>query len=448
MVGCILVKAQSTTTNDCSTFRSTTDNPAMQWFPDAKFGIFIHMTLQNVPMSQQEKQTYKNDPAVARQIAARLDLSRYDARQQARMFKEWGAQYVVLTTKHHVGFALFDGPSDFSIMNSTQIGRDIVREYVDAIRAEGMKVGLYFSLPDWTHPDYATIANEKVKPAGRKATRAYALEDDTVRWNRFVDHMHRQVEFLCTNYGKIDLIWFDGDWERSADRWRSRELACMIHRLQPDCIINNRLHHPELGHYATPEQNMPLAPKEGWWELCMTPGDNWDGLDADANIKPVSELIRIVTDVVGMNGNVLMNVAPIDQGAISKPQTQRMREVGRWLSDHAEAIYGAKGDFPTGLFHGPVTRKGKTLYLFAQDGPTHEIVLKGTQGNIRSITDLRTGRELPWRYSGGFKNWKQRGFIYITIPRHLIEKNTNVVKVEFEDEPIVFKTPQGGTYEF
>lgn len=427
---------------DCSAFKSDTAIQALKWFPEAKFGIFIHMTLQNVPMTEDES-GYKNNIREARKISNKLDLSKYDAKQQAKLFKSWGAKYVVLTTKHHVGFALFDGPSDFNIMNSSQVKRDIVKEYVDAIRAEGMKVGLYYSLPDWCHPDYATLVNSKLPPEERKATRAYAVKDDTVRWNRFVEQMFREVEFLCTNYGKIDLLWFDGDWERSAEQWKSKELACMIYKHQPECVVNNRLRHIDLGHYATPENIVPLADRGGWWEFCMTPGDNWDGPDADTNIKSPAELIRITADVIGLNGNMLMNVAPIDKGAISSKQIKVMDEVGHWITEHAEAIYGTRGGFPFGLFNGPVTSKGNVLYLFIHDIPKDEIVLKGTQNNIKRITQLKNGKELAWRYSGGFKGWDNKGWLYIQVPADCVEKYTTVIKVEFADDEVTFNTPSG-----
>ena len=426
---------------DCSSFKSDTTIQALKWFPDAKFGIFIHMTLQNVEMFEEEIHTYKNSLETAKRVSNKLDLSKYDARGQAKLFKTWGANYVVLTTKHHVGFALYDGPADFNVMNSSNVKRDIVKEYVEAIRAEGMKVGLYFSLPDWLHPDYASLADEKTPPEKRKASRAYALENDTMKWNRFVEQMFKEVEFLCTNYGKIDLLWFDGDWERSAEQWKSKELACMIHRLQPECVVNNRLRHIDLGHYSTPENVVPLADRGGWWEFCMTPGDNWDGQDADNNLKPPAELIRITADVIGMNGNMLMNVAPIDKGAISPKQIKTMNEVGNWVTEHSEAIYGTKGGFPAGLFNGSVTRKGNVLYLFVHDAPKNEIVLKVTQNNIKRITQLKNGKELKWRYSGGFKGWGDKGWLYIRIPANCIEKYTTVIKVEFADEEVVFKTP-------
>ena len=437
---------QAWNNGDNNHFKSDCTLPGLEWFPDAKFGIFIHMTLQNVPMTPEESSTYKHSHSKAREIASRLDLSNYDAKEQAKMFKEWGAQYVVLTTKHHVGFALFDGPDDFNVMNSSNVKRDIVREFVDALREEGIKVGIYFSLPDWTHPDYASVANEKLPISERKATRAYAIETDTIKWNRFVKDMHEQVRFLCTNYGKIDLLWFDGDWERNGEQWKSKDLAAMIYELQPECVVNNRLRDPDLGHYATPEFNIPLSRRESWWEYCMTPSDSWDGEGADQNMKTPAELIRIFSDVVGLGGNVLMNVVPLDKGALTEPQVTTLSEVGNWINKNSEAIFEAQCDFPLGLYDGPVTRKGKNLYLFVHDIPKTGIYLKGTQNNIKRASILENGKELAWKYVGGDENGKKRWLLNIDLPKEDISEYTTVVKLEFEDENIEFRTPDGNPY--
>lgn len=363
------------------------------------------------------------------------------------MFKEWGAKYVVLTTKHHVGFSLFDGPDAFNVMNSSNVQRDIVREYVEALREEGLKVGLYFSLPDWTHPDYASVANEKLPKEERISTRAYSIETDTAKWNRFVSDMFEQVRFLCTNYGKIDLLWFDGDWERNADQWRSKELAAMICELQPECVINNRLRHPELGHYATPEYNIPTARKDGWWEFCMTAADDWDGERSGENIKPAEDLIRIFSDVVGMGGNMLLNVSPLDKGAITVNQTDTIGIMGKWIRDHEEAIFGTTADFPAELYDGPVTRKGKTLYLFCHDIPKSGLVLKGTSNNVKRASILSSGKEIDWHYTGGNVSDKKRWLLHIDLKPEDVEEFTTVVKVEFnEDDDVEFRNSSGKPY--
>lgn len=427
-------------------FKSDTSLVELQWFPDAKYGIFIHYTLENVPLIEGDDQFDKI--ALAKRQASRMDASEFDAGKMAKEYKAWGAKYAVLTTKHHVGFALFDGPGQFNIMNSSPVKRDLVREFTDAMRAEGIKVGLYFSLPDWSHPDYASLTDVKLKPEERVQTRAYSVKDDTLRWNRFVKQMFAEVKHLCTNYGKIDLFWFDGDWERTAEQWKTMELAKMIYELQPGCVINNRLRHIDLGHYETPENVAPLTPRKGWWEFSMTPGDNWDGVDADRNIKQPQELVRIFGDMITMGGNMLVNVAPTEKGDISNAQRTVMNELGQWVKTHGDAVYGSRAGLPPGLFNGGSIRKGKDLYLIIYDMPRNEIVLKGTQNNIRKVTHLLTGKELKWRYSGGFAGWQKKGWIYIQVPESCMDKFASIVKVEFDDEKVEFETPSGQLLEW
>lgn len=422
-------------------FKSDNTLPALQWFPEAKFGVFIHWTLTNVALTPGEENLNFLDQAKSR--AARFSAENFDAKKWAKDFKSWGAKYAVLTTKHHIGFALFDGPAGFSVMTSSPVKRDLVLEFTGAMRAEGIKVGLYYSLPDWSHPDYASLTNVKAKPEEQKATRAYAIKDDPLRWNRFVKQMFAEVRHLCTAYGKIDLLWFDGDWERSAEQWQTMELAKMIYELQPGCVINNRLRSADLGHYNTPENVVPLSPREGWWEFCMTPGDNWDGIAANTNIKPANEIVRIVGDVLGMGGNFLINVAPLDKGAIPKVQWDNMDQIGQWITSHSQAVYNTRYALPHGLFNGAVTRKGATLFLIAYDTPRNELVLKGTNDEVLKITHPLSGKELKYHYSGGFSGWGKKGWLYIEVPESCMDKYATVVKVEFKNHEVKFDTPSG-----
>lgn len=426
---------------DNETFKSDTTRAGVQWFPDAKFGIFVHWLLydKNQKKENENELSFKDE---AIKEANLFTAEKYNPKEWAKLFKSWGARYVVLTTKHHIGFALYDCPGhEFSAANSSPAKRDLVKEYVEAIRAEGLKVGFYFSLPDWTNPDYASIQC----PEGKKDCndRAYGKETDTVKWNRFVKQMHKEVRHLCTAYGKVDLFWFDGDWERKAEQWKSIELAKMIDSLQPDAVINNRLKHINLGHYGTPEQSVPLSPRKGWWELCMTPGDNWDGIGASTNIKPVSHLVRTFSDVVGMNGNLLLNVAPDPDGTISKQQIDTISKLAKWITSHSEAIFDTKAALPLGLFNGSATRKGSVIYLFAYDQPRDQLVLKGTNSEVKKVTHLLTGDELKWTYSGGFKGWSQKGWLYIQVPPKYMDKYATVVKIEFVGDSVKFKNSNG-----
>lgn len=407
------------------------------WFADAKFGVFIHWVLNSVwadpattpPDLPEERR------ARAQAAARHFTAAHFDAAAWAALFKAWGARYAVLTTKHHIGFALYDCPAArFTARKSAPAGRDLVAEYVAAMRAAGLKVGLYLSLPDWSHPDYPSLA-------GGTDPMKYSERDDPPRWQRFLDDFFAEVRHLCTAYGKIDLLWFDGDWERGTEQWHSVELAEMIERLQPGIVMNNRLRHRALGHYGTPESTAPLAPPAGWWEFCTTLGDNWDGPDAHVNLKPVSELVRLFGDMAGMGGNLLLNVAPDRDGRISPPQIERMSALGAWIRAHGEAIYGAEAGLPPGLFNGASTHRQGVLYLIAYDAPRPELVVKGLCSNVARVTHLRTGQALPWRRSGGRAKFGQAGWLYVTVPPELLDEHATVVRVEFEQDTCEFEVP-------
>ncbi|MFP4105182.1 MAG: alpha-L-fucosidase [Phycisphaerae bacterium] len=413
------------------------------WFPDAKFGVFIHWVLKSAwmddPSLYNENDPNKNYRKHPELYAQHFTAENYDPKQWASMFKSWGAKYAVLTTKHHIGFALFDHPdSKFTAAKSSPAGRDLLKGYCDALREEGLKVGLYYSLPDWSHPDYASVA-------GGDDPMKYSEQDEPERWKRFTDHMFEEIRHLLTNYGRIDLLWFDGDWERSADQWRSVELMKMIQELQPHIIVNNRLRHKCIGHYGTPESTAPLRPRGEFWEFCTTPGDNWDGQRANQNVKPPHELQRIFGDMIGMGGNLLLNVAPSTDGTIPEVQTSAMAGLGQWIVDHAEAVYGSEAGLPFGLFNGSSTHNGSVLYLIAYDRPQYELVVKGIKSTPSKVTHLRTGKELEWRKSGGRSKFGQAGWMYITLPADCFDDMATVIKCEFEGDELEITTPSGDT---
>lgn len=416
------------------------------WFPERRFGIFIHWVLNAVWMDDQaESYGYSTDPADPnhpRNLARRFTAERYDPKQWAKLFKSWGAGYAVLTTKHHIGFALFDHPdSPFTSARDSAAARDLIKPYCDALRAEGLKVGLYYSLPDWSHPDYASLA-------GGTDPKKYSTVDEPLRWKRFTDHMFAEIEHLCTAYGGVDLLWFDGDWERSAEQWRTLELAERIQTLVPHVVLNNRLRHICLGHYGTPESSAPLKAPGGWWEYCTTPGDNWDGPGANTNVKPASELVRMVCDMVGMGGNMLLNIAPSADGTIPQPQLDQLQPMGDWINANREAIVGSEAGLDFGLFNGTSTRRGSVLYLIAYDQPRDELVVKGIKSSPSAITVLRTGRKLEWRTSGGRPKFGRPGWLFIKLPEDQLDRFATVIRIEFENDVLEYERPGGGTQKY
>lgn len=413
------------------------DTVAKAWFPDAKFGVFVHWLL-DVSHRDASKLPYTEFQANCLAEAQTFTADKYDPKLWAKMFKSWGAKYVVLTTKHHLGFALYDSPyNQFTALKSTPAKKDLVKEYCDAMRAEGLKVGLYFSLPDWYNPDYPSL---QMRNNGKEVVWE---KSDFVAWKRYSDNMLNEVRHLCTQYGRIDLFWFDGDWERSADLWRSAHIVDIINEYQPWAVINNRLRSAQFGDYSTPEMVIPAVGPKGWWELCTTLGYNWCGPDAEKSLKKPSETVRILGDVLTMGGNLLLNVSPDYSGVITKPQVDNMQLLGKWINEHAEAVYNTERGLPAGLFNGGSTHKGSTIYLIAYE-TAPELVLKNIEGEIESITHLKTGKPLKWRNMDDYHSDDNRkGWRFISLPANLVEPYATVVKITFKDKKVKVKNPDG-----
>lgn len=413
------------------------DSVMKAWFPEAKFGVFVHW----MPTFEGGKELMKNDYAEYQKRAYReaklFTASNYKPDEWAAMFSSWGAKYVVLTTKHHLGFALYDEKNhSFDAKKASPAKRDLLREYANAMRSRGLKVGFYFSLSDRMNPDYFSLS---VSDDGKTVN---WQKSDFVRWKKFTDQMLAEIKHLSTAYGQVDLFWFDGDWERSADMWRSMEIYDTIRKYQPQAVINNRLGHIELGDYATPEMIVPGKRFPGWFEFCTTLGYNWAGPDAHKDLKEAPELVRIFGDVITLGGNVLLNIAPDYSGHISVEQQQRMALLGKWIVDHAEAVYGTSAGLPWGLFNGGSTRKGSTIYLIVYESSKYELVVKGLEGTIESVTHLATGSPLQWRNMNDYHNDEGRkGWRFITLPEELKEEYATVIKITFKNNMVTVTDP-------
>ena len=418
------------------------DSTAKAWFPDAKFGVFVHWVINYSPPKNKEDiaSNYKKYWLETNKASASFTASNYHPETWAKDFKSWGAKYVVLTTKHHLGFALFDYPSGkFTAKKCSPAKRDLLTDYVKAMRTEGLKVGFYFSLPDWMHPDYFSL---KTYDNGKQVD---WKKSDYIRWKKFTDEMLGEISHLCRNYGKIDLFWFDGDWERSADMWRSKDIADTISKYQPNAVINDRLRHIDLGDYSTPEMKVPgMAKSDKWMELCTTLGYNWDGKDSQKDLKEPQELVRIFGDMLSIGGNTLLNVAPDSSGVISPAQIKKMALLGNWINSHSEAIYGSRAGLPWGLFNGGSTRKGSTIYLLAYETSPGELVVKGIEGEIESVTHLATGTPLDVRCMNDYHSENgTKGWRFISLPAELVEPYATVIKITFKNKKAKINTPDG-----
>jgi len=422
----------------------------MQWFEDAKLGIFIHYGIYAVDGTVESWPIYNNEIPYDKYMSQLrgFTASKYDPAAWASLFKEAGAKYVVLTAKHHDGVALWDTRlSDLSVVKKSHAGRDLISPYAQALRKEGLKVGIYFSHLDWSNPDYATVFDAKDPNPKNPNSWDYPKSGvaDTVKWNRFLAFNAGQLKEL-QQIADPDLWWFDGDWSRTASQWKMKELRQTLLSWNPNAILNARM--GGYGDYKTPEQGLPIEGPKGPWELCMTINDSWGYRQTDNNQKSLNHIIRIFSECIGMGGNLLLDVGPKADGTITPEQTQILKGLGRWTKKHDEAIYGTKRGMPLGHFYGPSTLSNdrKTLYLFELDDPKAEVVVKGIKNKINQIRVVGSNQKLNYKLNGGASWLGIPPVLLIDLPANQIDANATVIAIEL-DSPLELYRGQGGAVE-
>ena len=403
----------------------------LQWFRDARFGMFIHWGLYALPAKGEWYASIDRVPTDRyEQYFHSFDPVDYDPRRWARLAKEAGMKYAVLTAKHHEGCCLFDSAyTDYSSVH-TPAGRDLVREYVDAFRAEGLGVGLYYSLVDWHHPDYPAY-QDPFHPMRESD----AKRNESCDFDRYLDYMHAQVRELCTNYGKLDLLWFDFSYDgHCGPDWRAQELVDMVRKLQPGSLINSRLEASGgalgslltdwptagAGDFATPEQILPPGPlcrPDGTkvpWEACQTMNNSFGYTAADRNFKSAKTLIHQLVECVSKGGNYLLNIGPDARGNIPPESCALLEEIGQWMKLNKDSIYGCDAcPLPVEAFACRTTARGKDLYLHVMDQPVGPLAVKGiAPSDIASCRLLSTGAEAEILTSGwAVQNYPETTFI-------------------------------------
>ncbi|MEI6082671.1 MAG: alpha-L-fucosidase [Verrucomicrobiota bacterium] len=417
------------------------------WFPEAKFGIFIHWGIYCAGDTSESWAFFNKEISYKDYMAqaATFTAAKYDPEAWADLFAQAGARYAVLTTKHHDGFALWDTKlSRLNAKDGSPAGRDLVGPYCEALRKRNLKVGLYFSHLDWSHPDYASIwpdVPQHVKDAV-KVNSSFATPigraEDPVAWERFLAFHRGQLHELCTRYAP-DLFWFDGDWERDPHQWRFPELREQLTQWAPQAVLNSRM--GTSGDYGTPEQSIPMTPPAGPWEFCVTLNDSWGYRKSDRNFKTVRQCIRMLAECAGMGGNLLLDVGPMSDGTIQPEQVNVLKGIGRWLGKHGEAIYGSVAGLPPGHFYGASTlnQAKDVLYLVCFDRPYDEIAVKGIYNKIRRVTILGD-TEVKYRKLDGA--WGLPGILWIEMPERQLDSDATVVKVEL-DGPLRLYTGAG-----
>ncbi len=325
----------------CLAFPASAGRDArMDWWREARFGMFIHWGIYAVPAGEWQGRTdygewIRNNAKIPLdvydQFRTRFNPTAFDADAWVRMAKGAGMRYIVITTKHHDGFGLFESKQgDFNVM-ATPFRRDIIKELVQACRRQGVRIGFYHSIMDWHHPDYLPRRDwERDRPAAG------------ADFERYVVYMKAQLKELLTSYGPIDILWFDGQWESTWTASHGRDLYAYVRSLQPNIVINNRVG-GKSGDFGTPEQEIPATGVPGLdWETCMTMNHNWGYNLADKDFKPASVLVRNLVDIASKGGNFLLNVGPGADGRFPAESIDRLAAIGEWTSRYGASIYGTQ----------------------------------------------------------------------------------------------------------
>ena len=364
-------------------------------FFENRFGMFIHWGLYSITARDMWYYSHeKVSQAEYEKLAERFDPVDYEPAAWAALAVEAGMRYSVITAKHHDGYCLYDSKlTEFKSTNSP-CKRDLISDWVDAFRDAGLKVGFYYSLLDWHHPDYTLDDchpqrdNEEVKAESRDL-------------QKYVDYLHGQVRELLTGYGKMDLLWADFSWhDKGAPEWQAEKLLKMVRKLQPDIIVNNRT--GLLGDFTTPEQYVPAkTPEEKGkklpWETCMTIGQSWGYYRQDPMNKTTEQLIRTLVDCVSKDGNFLLKVGPTPRGRIQDRFIAQLWEIGDWMRLNGDSIYGAGQSAYKADADCRYTQRGDKLYLHILNYTGRNIPLAGLYGKVAHATLLRDGTDLNLR---------------------------------------------------
>jgi alpha-L-fucosidase len=381
----------------------------MQWWHAARFGMFIHWGLYSVLGRHEWAMEEEGIPVEEYQLLAKRFTPKPNAaRAWARLARQAGQKYMVMTTKHHEGFCLFNSQYTDYCAPKQACGRDLVKEYVEAARAEGMRVGFYHSLMDWHHPDGARCAGDE---AARR---------------RFVDYVHGQIRELLTNYGKIDILWYDVAWPLDAAGWESEKMNNMVFELQPDIIVNNRNRLP--GDFSTPEQHITAEQGGRAWESCMTMNDSWGYQAADDDWKTSKRIVRNLVSCARDGGNYLLNIGPRGDGSIPEESVKVLTEVGRWMDKNGQTIYRAEPCRVHSSNLANFTRQGNTLYMHVHFWPGETVALGGLRNKVLSAKLLVGGKPVEFQQ----ESFRVR---FTGLPKTAPDEPATVLAMECDSEP-------------
>jgi alpha-L-fucosidase len=381
----------------------------MAWWREARFGMFIHWGLYSIPAGVWKGKQEKGKPAEwimnafqipdaeYSQLAKQFNPIKFEAKVWARIAKNAGMKYLVITSKHHDGFCMFDTKlSNYNVVAGTPFQRDVIAELAQACADEGIRFGVYYSQLDWHHA---------------RSPGAMARIPD---FPQYLEYLKGQLRELLTRYGPLGSLFFDGDWmPQWTNRW-GREVETLCRQLQPQVVINDRIGKrplvknlgallkipqavatPAVGDYATPEQEIPPRLPRCDWETCMTMNDSWGYKSFDQNWKSPTALLRNLIDIASKGGNFLLNVGPTSEGLIPEPSVERLGEIGKWMEKNGESIYGSSAGPLQKLSWGRTTQKPGKIYVHVFDWPSGDLRVSGIKQKVQAAYLLEDSTQSP-----------------------------------------------------
>ncbi|HEX2971297.1 MAG TPA: alpha-L-fucosidase [Tepidisphaeraceae bacterium] len=445
-VGCIAWATQGVLAAEMPKETKEQRDQRMAWFREARFGMFIHWGLYAIPAGEWNGKKINgigewimNSAGIPvadyEKFAGQFNPVKFNAKQWVQMAKDTGVKYIVITSKHHDGFALFDSKvSDYTITKATPFKRDVINELADACKEEGITLCFYHSIMDWHHRDAQRIGYPKYNDA-----------KSNPNFPRYVEtYLKPQVKELLTNYGKIGIMWFDGEWIGDWKAPMARDMYAWCRSLQPDVIVNNRVGKGRqgmngmdkgdgaVGDYGTPEQEIPATGFPGLnWESCMTMNDTWGFKKDDHNWKSATTMIRMLIDCASKGGNLLLNVGPTAEGEIPQASAERMAEIGNWMKVNSEAIYETSASPFAKLTWGKCTQKPGKLYLHVFDWPKDGKLVVPMSTKITKAYPLASRDQ-------SLKTTPTDEGIVIELPAKSLDPHATVIVAEI-DEPVQAK---------
>ncbi|MGH1516681.1 alpha-L-fucosidase [Chryseobacterium sp. JK1] len=410
--------------------QSADNSKKMEWFKNAKLGVFIHWgiySVNGISESWSFFNNYINHENYMKQLNG-FSASNYKPLQWVELIKESGAKYAVITTKHHDGVSLWNSKAinAITIPNNSLAKKDVLSPFISNLKSSGMKTGLYFSLPDWSHPYYDINTRTKKR---------YDIKNDPDRWQNFIKYYQTQLTELSTQY-KPDLLWFDGDWEHTSEEWKAPQTLNLLKKSNPEIIINSRLNHH--GDYETPEQGIPVvAPQNPYWELCYTMNDSWGYQPYDLHYKTPNMIIRTLADVISMGGNLLLDIGPESDGSIPEKQIEILKNLGRWTSKNKKAIYDTERGISFENYKGKsaLSTSKKSLFLYLEEAKNFtQIYGLATQPNsAKIIGDEKAVVTM---------DYNQEKTLTMNFSNVSFDKDVTVVELTFDTPPIFLNHTQ------